>query len=316
MSPSSASVSAAVAALRRGELVGMPTETVYGLAADARNPAAIARIFALKGRPAEHPVIVHLSDAEQMRAWAKDIPEHAWLLAKQFWPGPMTLILRKQAGVLDQITGGQDTVGLRVPNHPIALQLLAEFDDGLAAPSANRFGHISPTTAQHVRDEFGDQLEMILDGGAAQIGIESSIIDARTPELRILRPGAITAAHIAHLTDLVATAPALEKPRVSGALKSHYAPRTPTQLRDRGEIEALTGSVLAEAAVILSIATMPASYDGIALSANPAEYANALYAALRALDARGAAEILIERPPYTPDWEAVWDRISRACASL
>lgn len=310
MSPSPASVSAAVAALRRGELVGIPTETVYGLAADARNPAAIARIFALKGRPATHPVIVHLSDAEQMRAWAKDIPEHAWQLAKQFWPGPMTLILRKQAGVLDQITGGQDSVGLRIPNHPLALQLLAEFDDGIAAPSANRFGHISPTTAQHVRDEFGDQLEMILDGGAAQIGIESSIIDARTPELRILRPGAITAAHIAHLTADVSTGSALSTPRVSGALQSHYAPRTRTNLCDRTELGASSA-----AALVLCIATLPPSHDGIALSANPAEYASALYAALRALDARGASQILIERPPQTPAWVAVWDRISRACAS-
>jgi len=308
-------VANAVAALRRGELVGMPTETVYGLAADARNPAAIARIFALKGRPAEHPVIVHLSDAEHMRAWAKDIPEHAWQLAKQFWPGPMTLILQKLPGVLDQITGGQDSVGLRVPNHPLALQLLAEFDDGLAAPSANRFGHISPTTAQHVRDEFGTQLELILDGGAAQIGIESSIIDARTPELRILRPGAITAAQIAHLRDTqftgTQTASALSTPRVSGALKSHYAPRTRTALLSRAEIEAWTG---AGAALVLSVATLPALFEGIALSADPAEYASTLYAALRALDARGAAQILIERPPQSAAWAAIWDRILRACA--
>ena len=306
-------VANAVAALRRGELVGMPTETVYGLAADARNPAAIARIFALKGRPAQHPVIVHLSDAEHMRAWAKDIPEHAWQLAKQFWPGPMTLILQKLPGVLDQITGGQDSVGLRVPNHPLALQLLAEFDDGLAAPSANRFGHISPTTAQHVRDEFGTQLELILDGGAAQIGIESSIIDARTPELRILRPGAITAAQIAHLTNsgLARAAPTLNTPRVSGALKSHYAPRTRTALLSRAEIEAWTG---AGAALVLSVATLPALFEGIALSADPAEYASTLYAALRALDARGAAQILIERPPQTAAWAAIWDRILRACA--
>ncbi len=304
------SVSQAVAALRRGELVGMPTETVYGLAADARNPAAIARIFALKGRPAEHPVIVHLSDAEQMRAWAKAIPEHAWQLAKEFWPGPMTLILHKQSGVLDQITGGQDSVGLRVPNHPLALQLLAEFDDGLAAPSANRFGHISPTTAQHVRDEFGAQLELILDGGAAQIGIESSIIDARTPELSILRPGAITAAQIAHLTDTAQSGPALSRPRVSGALKSHYAPRTRTELRERAEIETLVDVN----ALVLSITTLPATHDGIALSADPSEYSRALYAALRALDARAGAKILIERPPQTAAWAAIWDRLSRACA--
>ncbi len=306
-------VSQAVAALRRGELVGMPTETVYGLAADARNPAAIARIFALKGRPAEHPVIVHLSDAEHMRAWAKDIPAHAWQLAKQFWPGPMTLILHKLPGVLDQITGGQDSVGLRVPNHPLALALLTEFADGLAAPSANRFGHISPTTAQHVRDEFETELELILDGGAAQIGIESTIIDARTPELRILRPGAITAAQIAHLTDsgLTVAGPMLSAPRVSGALKSHYAPRTRTTLLSRAEIEAWTG---ADTALILGIATLPALFEGIALSANPAEYASTLYAALRALDARGAMQILIEQPPKTAAWAAIWDRISRACA--
>ena len=309
-------ISDAVAALRRGELVGMPTETVYGLAADARNPAAIARIFALKGRPAEHPVIVHLSSAEQMRAWAKDIPEHAWQLAKQFWPGPMTLILHKQRGVLDLITGGQDSVGLRVPNHPMALKLLAQFDDGLAAPSANRFGHISPTTAQHVRDEFGAQLDIILDGGAAQIGIESSIIDARTSDLRILRPGAITAEQIMHLAGAVAPIPALARTRVSGALKSHYAPRTRTELRDRLEIETLADAACRQATLVLSIATLPASYDGIALSADPAEYSHALYAALRALDARSAAQILIERPPETPAWTAVWDRISRACASI
>lgn len=306
-------ISDAAAALRRGELVGMPTETVYGLAADARNPTAIARIFALKGRPAEHPVIVHLSDAEHMRAWAKAIPAQAWQLAKQFWPGPMTLILNKLPGVLDQITGGQDSIGLRVPNHPVALALLTEFNDGLAAPSANRFGHISPTTAQHVRDEFGAQLELILDGGAAQIGIESTIIDARTPELRILRPGAITAAHIAHLTDsdLAATRPTLSTPRVSGALKSHYAPRTRTVLLARSEIESLKG---AGATLVLGIATLPSLHNGIALSAEPAEYASTLYAALRALDARGAGQILIERPPQTAAWAAIWDRISRACA--
>ena len=306
-------VAQAAAALRRGELVGMPTETVYGLAADARNPAAIARIFALKGRPAEHPVIVHLSDAEHMRAWAKDIPAHAWQLAKQFWPGPMTLILNKLPGVLDQVTGGQDSIGLRVPNHPLALALLTEFDDGLAAPSANRFGHISPTTAQHVSDEFGAQLELILDGGAAEVGIESTIIDARTPELRILRPGAITAAQIAHLTDsgLAAAGPALSTPRVSGALKSHYAPRTRTTLNSRAEIEAWTGS---GANLVLSIATLPAQFEGIALSSNPAEYATTLYAALRALDTRGAMQILIERPPQIAEWAAIWDRISRACA--
>jgi L-threonylcarbamoyladenylate synthase len=302
-------VNEAVAALRRGELVGMPTETVYGLAADARNPVAITRIFALKGRPSNHPVIVHLHHMEQMRAWAKDIPEHAWQLAREFWPGPMTLILHKQPGVLDLITGGQDSIGLRVPNHPMALQLLAEFDDGLAAPSANRFGHISPTTAQHVREEFGSNLGIILDGGAAQVGIESTIIDARTAALSILRPGAITREQIKHLADK-RTQPAINSPRVPGALQSHYAPRTKARLFDRDEIRVLPNTL------VLSIATQPAFAQGITLSANPNEYAHALYAALRALDARGAEQIFIERPPQTPAWAAIWDRLSRACAEF
>jgi L-threonylcarbamoyladenylate synthase len=300
---------AAIAALRRGELVGMPTETVYGLAADARNPVAVARIFALKGRPTNHPLIVHIADAEQMRAWASQIPEPAWQLARQFWPGPMTLILAKLPSVLDAVTGGQNSVGLRVPNHPLALALLQQFEDGLAAPSANRFGHISPTRAAHVRAEFGADLPIILDGGDADIGIESTIIDARTPTLRVLRPGAISAAQIAHIGDGVQLGPVQSSPRVSGALASHYAPRTPAKLCTRAEIEAAGSNQQ-----VLALASLPLTASGIALANNPARYASALYSTLRALDAMAAAQLLIEAPPRSAEWLAVNDRLDRACA--
>jgi L-threonylcarbamoyladenylate synthase len=310
MSPSAdaAALDAAVAALRRGELVGMPTETVYGLAADARNANAVARIFALKGRPTNHPLIVHIADAEQMRAWAGQIPEPAWQLARQFWPGPMTLILAKLPSVLDAVTGGQNSVGLRVPKHPLALALLQRFEDGLAAPSANRFGHISPTRAAHVRAEFGAELPIILDGGDADIGIESTIIDARTSNLRILRPGAISAAQIAHIGE-VQIGSVSSSPRVSGALVSHYAPRTPAKLCTRAEIEAAGSDQQ-----VLALASLPLTASGIALANEPARYASALYSTLRALDATAAAQLLIEAPPRSADWLAVNDRLDRACA--
>ena len=226
----------AVALLRQGELVALPTETVYGLGADALNPDAVAKIFAAKGRPSDHPLIVHLADAEALTTWARDIPKDAIALARAFWPGPLTLILKKEEGVPDIVTGGQDTVGLRVPNHPIALQLLRAFGSGLAAPSANRFGRISPTTAEHVRQELGDRVPLILDGGPCQVGLESTILDLSRGVPVILRPGAIGADDIARvigrrprLRDEDAKA-STDAPRVSGALAAHYAPRTPLEL--------------------------------------------------------------------------------------
>lgn len=300
-------ISDASIALRRGELVGMPTETVYGLAADAHNDEAVRRIFTLKGRPADHPVIVHLARAEQMADYAIDISPLAWQMARRFWPGPMTLILHRHPSVSALITGGQDSVGLRVPSHPVAHALLERFGGGLAAPSANKFGRISPTQAQHVRDEFGADLALVLDGGSAEIGIESTIIDARGASLNVLRPGAIT---LAQLAELAPTTDRSEhaSPRVSGALDSHYAPHTPARLCERSVIESAP-----DTSAVLCFAPLPSGRRGIAVADDPAVYAQHLYAALRELDALSSEEILIERPPTTPPWRAVLDRLQRAC---
>jgi L-threonylcarbamoyladenylate synthase len=300
--------------LRAGELVGMPTETVYGLAGDARNAAAIAKIFALKGRPTSHPLIVHLADAEQIRAWAADIPEHAWNLAAKFWPGPMTLILKKLPGVLAAVTGGQDTVGLRVPAHPMAHALLTAFDDGLAAPSANRFGRISPTSAVHVRQEFNNDLALVLDGGACDIGIESTIIDARDSTLRILRPGSISPDVITAAGHRVERGQTAHSPRVSGALESHYAPRTPAVMRTRAVLFRDIRPNDVALCIDQPSERNSAKLEGITLSHEPGKYAQAMYASLRALDARQAARILIEAPPATDAWDAINDRLGRACA--
>ena len=219
-------VEEAAAILRGGGLVAFPTETVYGLGADAANPEAVARIFAAKGRPANHPVIVHLGSVEQLTDWATDIPPAAYRLAQHFWPGPLTLILKRHARVSDAVTGGQDTVGLRVPGHPIALALLAAFSGGIAAPSANRFGWLSPTTAAHVRTGLGASVDYVLDGGPCRVGIESTIIDLSGDYPRLLRPGTITAAGIEAVLDKPLAAPAGEAPHSPGMLPSHYAPQT------------------------------------------------------------------------------------------
>jgi L-threonylcarbamoyladenylate synthase len=237
MTPSDADYERAVDLLRAGELVAIPTETVYGLGADAANPAAVAKIFAAKGRPADHPLIVHLAGHDAVDHWAEQVPAVAWELMETFWPGPLTLILKKQAWVPDAVTGGQDTVGLRVPGHPVALELLRRFaavageHAGIAAPSANRFGRISPTTAEHVREELGDRVPLILDGGPCAVGIESTIVDCSRGEPVILRPGHISAAHLEAVSGvqprLVAGG---GTPRVSGALEAHYAPQTPLRM--------------------------------------------------------------------------------------
>ncbi len=307
-SPSPAEIDAAVAALRRGECIGLPTETVYGLAADARNPAAVRRIFELKGRPADHPLIVHLPSAAAMADFAIEVPEAATRLAERFWPGPLTLVLWRAPGVPDEVTGGQDTVGLRVPAHPVARAVLAAFGGGVAAPSANRFGHISPTRAEHVRSEFGDALPIVLDGGPCEVGIESTIIDLSSREPRILRPGGIPREAIEALIGPLTEGDS-QAPRVSGSLQRHYAPRTPLRLADR--------AILIEAArdaVVLALESVPATCRGIALPTDPASYARGLYAALRDLDSRTAALILVEMPPEIPQWHAVHDRLRRAAA--
>ena len=314
----------AVELLRAGELVAFPTETVYGLGADATNPAAVARIFAAKGRPADHPLIVHLAGHDAVDRWAEEVPAVAWELMEAFWPGPLTLILKKQAWVPSTVTGGQDTVGLRVPGHPVALELLRRFaadgePGGIAAPSANRFGHISPTTAAHVGEELGDRVALILDGGPCTVGIESTIVDCSRGGPVILRPGHISAAHVEVVSGVQPRLVAGGAPRVSGALEAHYAPQTPLRmvvgerLIDFLEAECNQG---ARCAVIGHSQPPQAGKQQLwrHLSADPVAYAHDLYAALRDMDHAGVALIVVEAPPDRPEWTAVTDRLRRAAA--
>lgn len=311
-----AALDAALEALRRGEVVGLPTETVYGLAGDAADPAAVARIFALKGRPADHPLIVHVADAAAIDAWARDVPALARQLAEAFWPGPLTLVLRRHAHVLDAVTGGQDTVGLRCPRHPLALNLLKRFGGGLAAPSANRFGRISPTTAAHVREEFGDAVPIVLDGGECEVGIESTIVDLSGATPRILRPGVLGKAELEAVAGPIVEGVAKDSPRVSGALASHYAPHTRTELLPREELgeRARFCRARGEAVLALTLGRGIEGVDGRVLAADPDAYGHDLYAALRELDALRADRLLVEAPPRTRAWFAVLDRLGRAAA--
>ncbi|MBL8481848.1 MAG: threonylcarbamoyl-AMP synthase [Rhodocyclaceae bacterium] len=319
-------IACAVELLRAGELVAIPTETVYGLAADARSADAVRKIFAAKGRPADHPLIVHVPDAGALPHWARDVPEAALQLAAAFWPGPLTLILPRARGVPDAVCGGQDSIGLRVPGHPMALELLRAFGGGLAAPSANRYGRISPTTAAHVAAEFGaGQIAMVLDGGPCSIGLESTILDLTRGEPAILRPGAIDAAQIAAVLGREPGAPAPDAPRVPGALAAHYAPRTPLLLAAHDTLAATVAEAGAggrRCAVLLQAVHEQALRAALApgnaichlrrMPAAASDYARALYAALREADAAGADLIVLEAPPATPQWLAVRDRLGRA----
>ena len=312
-----AGIDEAVAALRRGEVIGLPTETVYGLAADGANASAVMKIFALKGRPADHPLILHIAGAAQLRDFARDLPPAAMALAEAFWPGPLTLILARAPSVPDAVTGGQDSVGLRCPAHPVALELLRAFGGGLAAPSANRFGHISPTTAAHVRSEFGAAVPIVLDGGECEVGIESTIVDLFSARPRILRPGRITREQLeAVLGENIEDAPGADSPRASGTLEAHYAPRTPMLLlaREAMEREAVQQRALGQRVALLALGALPQGFSGESLPAEAQGYAHGLYAALRALDAGGAHLLLVQRPPEGRDWLAVHDRLRRAAA--
>jgi L-threonylcarbamoyladenylate synthase len=310
------SIDAAARKLRAGVVVAFPTETVYGLGADAMNPAAVARVFELKGRPADHPVIVHLEDAGDLERWATDIPPAARRLAGRFWPGPLTMILRKAAHVPGVVTGGQDTVGLRVPAG-LAHGLLRAFNGmgargGIAAPSANRFGHVSPTTAQHVRDEFGADLP-ILDGGACEVGLESTIVDLSRREPVLMRPGRISRAQLEEALGAPLGQRRDDAPRAPGTLAAHYRPRTALSLVDRATLYAQ----LADAVAVLALGAAPRGTrvrEWIAAGAEPLRYGHDLYANLRRLDASGAQRILVEAPPQAPEWEAVNDRLLRAAA--
>lgn len=320
----------AVEILKKSGLVAMPTETVYGLAADASNEAAVRKIFAAKGRPDNHPLIVHIANINQLSDWAQEIPDYAIKLAEHYWPGPMTLILKKQSHVLDAVTGKQDSVGIRIPNHPVALQLLEAFSGGLAAPSANRFGYISPTTAEHVRQDLGDKVDMILDGGHCGIGIESTIIDCTGDAPRILRPGMIFP--VGAIPPWLPVPTEISTPRVSGALDSHYAPKTITRLLSAQTIDDILKTK--KNIVVLSqrkYITHPVKlYDArvphraplinpdishwIVMPNDPHAYAHRLYEQLHFADNLKCQEIWIEHVPDTSEWNGILDRITKASA--
>ncbi|MBI2308804.1 MAG: threonylcarbamoyl-AMP synthase [Rhodocyclales bacterium] len=323
-----ADIARAVELLQAGELVGIPTETVYGLGADAANPEAVAKIFVAKGRPADHPLIVHIPGANFLDRWARDIPDLAYELAEDFWPGPLTLILKRAPGVPDAVTGGQDTVGLRVPGHPVALDLLRAFaaaggSGGIAAPSANRFGRISPTTAGHVREELGDAVALVLDGGPCAVGIESTIVDLSSGKPLLLRPGHITPAAIEAVCGVLPEAPTAAAPRASGTLEAHYAPTTPMRRVDRDRLAQFLNAMRhsGRRCGVLAHSQPPQAVSGPnpphlwkMLPAAPDGYAHDLYAALRELDHAGVDLIVVEAIPETPEWQAVADRLRRALA--
>lgn len=318
MQVSPATIAAAARLLREGGVVAIPTETVYGLGAVAMNPAAVRRVFAIKGRPANHPLIVHLHSAEAMSDWAREIPESAWRLAERFWPGPLTLVLPRRPQVPDEVTGGQDSVALRVPAQPVARELIAGAG-ALAAPSANRFGRVSPTTAAHVVAEFGDDVDMILDAGPCQVGLESTILGLIDDQPALLRPGAVTVAELEAVLGRP-VAPPPRNLRAPGRLASHYAPSTPLELLAAGELHERLAGAAAAGTRIAVVAHSPdviaaAEAAGAAVTAMPADaaqYGRRLYATLRRLDAAGHELIIVEAPPAGPQWLAVRDRLSRA----
>jgi L-threonylcarbamoyladenylate synthase len=315
-------IDAAARALEAGLLVALPTETVYGLGADAENPAAVATIYAAKGRPQDHPVIVHIAPDADLDHWAADVPPEARALAHAFWPGPLTMILKRAAGIPDCVSGGQDTVGIRCPSHPVAVRLLQAFKSGqggIAAPSANKFGHVSPTTAQHVRDEFGDdpRIAAVLDGGQSDVGIESTIVDLSrlaTHGPVLLRPGHVSADAITAVIGRQPARPDEAAPRASGTLESHYAPRTPVALLDGAAIAATLAKLQAagRSAALIHLSDMPPARATVQLPATPEGYAHALYAALRTMDGAQADVILVEAPPQDGAWLGVNDRLRRA----
>jgi len=309
------SIGQAVAALRAGDVVAFPTETVYGLGADAASVDAVRKIFKLKGRPADHPVILHIHDATQLERYAREVPETAHRLAQRYWPGPLTLILKRAAGVPDAVTGGQDTVGLRAPSHPVARALLEAFGGAIAAPSANKFGRISPTQAVHVATDYGAHAPLILDGDAASVGIESTIVDLSGEAPRLLRPGAIGAAQLEETLGVPLAAPTADAPRAPGSHEKHYAPRAALRLVNRVEmIDALASNRGRRIAVLALEVNVPRLAQALVrvVPAVAGQYAQQLYANLRALDATGADLILVEQPPRSSAWAAINDRLSRA----
>lgn len=331
--PSESLIAQAAQLLRQGRLVAFPTETVYGLGADATQPEAVAKIFAAKGRPAGNPLIVHVASVDIARRYVADWPARAQNLAEAFWPGPLSLILPRGDAIASAVTAGGPTVAIRVPRHPLTLALLRAFGGPVAAPSANRSNHISPTTAQHVRQELGSSVDLVLDGGACEVGIESTVLDLSGPRLRILRPGDITAeqiaavvnepvellsGHVVHASDSAAS---------PGQQAVHYAPRTPAyrfesnqlqevlrwQMHQTGRVAVIRVAPVAAANPVQDSvdASEQATGQNI-LPADPARYAHYLYATLRRLDEANLESMAIELPPDQPEWLAVRDRLFRA----
>lgn len=318
-------IRAAVDVLECSGLVAMPTETVYGLAANAEDEKAVKKIFEAKKRPTTHPLIVHITGEEALDHWARDIPQSAYVLARRFWPGPLTMILKKSEAVGDWITGGQDSVGLRCPSHPWAMALIKAFAGkhhrGLAAPSANTFGRISPTTAQHVRDDLGEKpkgkVDFILDGGECEVGVESTIINLNGEHPEILRHGAVTRKMLEEALGCAIPDGGKDSPRVSGSLKSHYAPTTKVILCSDivAACEKYQNKKIAVMAPKANLLSTPANvikwFDA---PENASEYMHILYVRLHELDRVGADFILIQTPPTGDAWNAVQDRLSRASA--
>jgi L-threonylcarbamoyladenylate synthase len=298
--------------LKRGGLVGFPTETVYGCGADASSASAVARLYAAKRRPLTHPVIVHFADADLAFSWARDLPQAAKNLAAKFWPGPLTLILMRSSRAGDFVTGGQDTVGLRVPSHPVAQELLRAFGGGIAAPSANRFGQLSPTTAAHVREDLGKDVELVLDGGPSEVGIESTIVDLSGGKPVLLRPGKISAAELEVVLGSRVLAKQTGFPRHPGGLQRHYAPRTPARLVPTHELDQEIARLGAKVAVLAFSRPDERVDCWLRMPREPQAYAQKLYAALRELDSAQCEMILIEAPPEAPAWAGVRDRLERA----
>lgn len=314
----SGEIEQAVGVLRAGGLVAMPTETVYGLAADAENAAAVARVFQAKGRPPNHPLIVHIAGPEQLDGWVADVPETARLLAERFWPGPLTLVLRRSGRVPLETTGGLETVAIRVPDHPVALALLSAFGGGVAAPSANRFGSVSPTTAAHVRTELGDAVDFVLDGGPCEVGVESTIVDVTGDLPSVLRPGGVTREQLEDALGRALAVDSSTRIRVPGQHPSHYAPRARVVLVEPEKVvaEAEAAQELGHRVGVLlppSFGDTPVNAHAVvALPASSAAYARGLYGYLRELDERGCDLIVASLPAERELGLAIANRLRRA----
>ncbi|MCU0760676.1 MAG: L-threonylcarbamoyladenylate synthase [Steroidobacteraceae bacterium] len=310
----------AVTALRNGDLVAFPTETVYGLGANARDAGALRRVFEAKGRPADHPLILHLDSVRFLPRWVAEVPPQVEPLARAFWPGPLTLVLPRSEEAPDVLTGGQDTIAIRIPSHPMAQQLLTAFGGGIAAPSANRYGRVSPTRPEHVREELGDAVAVILDGGESSIGVESTILSLAGERPRLLRPGSVTQAQLEAVIGPVEVGAGKGSPRVPGSTAQHYSPQTAVAIVPSTLLESRIDTLLRDARRVAVLAQRPPrkAQQGVTwINAGRRldAYQHDLYANLRSLDKAGADLILVEEVPSQPDWAAVRDRLTRAAVN-